>query len=80
MAVLRFEKEEEETEGDQFGSFDKFHFGTSAMIASIFEALRGYRTLAYTGQVHIKPYNCCFSRVFQASICIAIPTYRDYLL
>ncbi len=46
------------------GSFDKFQFGTSAMVASDFEGLRGYRTLEYEGQVPTKPYNCCFSRVF----------------
>ncbi len=65
------------------GSFDKFQFGTSAMVASDFDGLGGYRTLAYEGQVPTEPYNCCFSRVFQASVCIAtywyvgaIPTYR----
>ncbi len=41
------------------------------MVASDFEGLRGYRTLAYEGQVPTKPYNCCFSRVFRASVCIA---------
>ncbi len=45
----------------------------SAMVASDFEGLGGYRTLAYhnEGQVPTKPYNCCFSRVFQASVCVA---------
>ncbi len=32
-------------------------------------------TLEYEGQVPIKPYNCCFSRVFQASVCIAACPY-----
>ncbi len=32
-------------------SFDKFQFGTSAMVASDFEGLRGYGTLEYEGQV-----------------------------
>ncbi len=41
------------------------------MVASDFDGLRGYRTLEYEGQVPTKPYNCCFSRVFQASVCIA---------
>ncbi len=41
------------------------------MVASDFDGLGGYRTLAYEGQVPTKPYNCCFSRVFQASVCIA---------
>ncbi len=50
-----------------FGSFDKFQFGTSAMVASDFDGLGGYRTLEYEGQVHTEPYNCCFSRIFQAS-------------
>ncbi len=38
-----------------------------------FECLGGYRTLIllYEGQVPINPYNCCFSRVLQAFICIA---------
>ncbi len=56
------------------GSLDKFQFGTSAMVASDFDDFRGYRTLEYEGQVPTKPYNCCFSRVFQASVCIAIYT------
>ncbi len=68
------------------GSFDKFQFGTSAKVASNFEGLRGYGTLEYEGQVPIKPYSCCFSRVIQASVCIAtygmsaIPTYKVYRL
>ncbi len=41
------------------------------MVASDFEGLRGYGTLEYEGQVPIKPYSCCFSTVFQASVCIA---------
>ncbi len=41
------------------------------MVASNFEGLRGYGTLEYEGQVPINPYSCCFSRVFQASVCIA---------
>ncbi len=41
------------------------------MIASDFEGLRCYGTLEYEGQVSIKPYSCNFSRVFQASVCIA---------
>ncbi len=41
------------------------------MVASDFDGLRGYRTLEYEGQVPTKPYNCCFCRVFQASVCIA---------
>ncbi len=41
------------------------------MVASDFEGLGGYRTLANEGQVLIKAYNSCFSRVFQASVCIA---------
>ncbi len=41
------------------------------MVASDFDGLRGYRTLEYEGKVPTKPYNCCFSRVFQASVCIA---------
>ncbi len=53
------------------GRFDKFQVGTSVMVASDFDSLRGYRTLEYEGQVPTKPYNCCFSRVFQASVCIA---------
>ncbi len=64
--MLRKKKEDE-----QFGSFDEFQFGTSAMVASDFDSLGGYRTLAYEGQVPIKPYNCCFSRFFQASVCTA---------
>ncbi len=36
-------------EDEQFGSFDKFYFGTSAMVASDFEGLRGYGTLEYEG-------------------------------
>ncbi len=59
------------TENSYNGSFDKLQFGTSAKVASDFDGLRGYRTLEYEGQVPTKPYNCCFSRVFQASICIA---------
>ncbi len=41
------------------------------MVASDFDGLRGYRTLEYEGPVPTKPYNCCFSRVFHASVCIA---------
>ncbi len=41
------------------------------MVASDFDGLGGYRTLEYEGQVPIKPYSSCFSRVFQASVCIA---------
>ncbi len=41
------------------------------MVASDFDGLRGYRTLKYDGQVPTKPYNGCFSIVFQASVCIA---------
>ncbi len=41
------------------------------MVASDFDGLGGYRTLEYEGQVPTKPCNCCFSRVFQASVCIA---------
>ncbi len=66
IARLKRKKKEE-----QFGSFVEFQFGTSAMVASDFEGLCGYRTLEYEGQVPIKPYSCCFSRVFQASVCIA---------
>ncbi len=40
-------------------SFDKFQFGTSTMVASDFEGLRGYGTLEYEGQVPIKLYSCC---------------------
>ncbi len=39
------------------------------MVASDLNGLGGYRTLEYEGQVPIKPYNCCFSCCFQASIC-----------
>ncbi len=41
------------------------------MVASDFEGLGGYRSLEIEGQVATKPYNCYFSRVFQASVCIA---------
>ncbi len=41
------------------------------MVASDFDGLGGYRTLEYEGQVPTKPCSCCFSRVFQASACIA---------
>ncbi len=41
------------------------------MVASNFDGHGGYRTLKYEGQVPTRPYNCCYSRVFQASICIA---------
>ncbi len=41
------------------------------MVASDFDGLGGYRTLVYEGQTLTQPYNCCFSRVFQASVCIA---------
>ncbi len=41
------------------------------MVAGDFEGLRGLGTLEYEGQVPIKPYSCCLSRVFQASVCIA---------
>ncbi len=37
------------------------------MVASDFDGLGGYRTLEYEGQVPTEPYNCCFSRIFQAS-------------
>ncbi len=36
---------------------------TSAMVASDFDDLGGYRTLEYESQVPTEPYNCCFSRV-----------------
>ncbi len=49
-------------------------FGTSAMVASDFVGLSGYRTLECEGQVPTEPYNCCFSRVFQASVCITTYT------
>ncbi len=52
--------------------FDTFQFGTSAMVAKDLEGLGGYRTLEYEDQAPIKPINCCFSRVFQASICIGM--------
>ncbi len=67
VEIARLKKKKDE----QVGSFDKFQFGTSAMVASDFDGLGGYRTLEYEGQVPTKPYNCCFSRVFQASVCIA---------
>ncbi len=67
VEIARLKKKEDE----QFSTFDKFQFGTSAIVASDFDGLRSYRTLEYEGQVPTKPYNCCFSRVFQASICIA---------
>ncbi len=57
----RLKKKKEEDELIIFGSFDKFQFGTSAMVASNFDGLGGYRTLEYESQKHIKPYNCCFS-------------------
>ncbi len=41
------------------------------MVASDFDGLGGYRTLEYEGQIPKQPYNCCFGRVFQASVCIA---------
>ncbi len=61
VKIARLKKKE--VRNEQFGSFDKFQFGTSAMVASDFDGLRGYRTLEYEGQVSTKPYNCCFSRV-----------------
>ncbi len=69
--------EKEERRRWTIWQFDKFQFGTSAMVASDFDGLRGYRTLEYEGQVPTKPYNCCFSRVFQASVCIV--TYGMYV-
>ncbi len=51
------------------------------MVASDFDGLGGYRTLAYEGQVPTKPYNCCFSSFpgfrlycYIWHVC-AIPTY-----
>ncbi len=41
------------------------------MVTSDFEGLGGYRTLMNEGQVPITPYNCCFRRLFPASVCIA---------
>ncbi len=70
VEIVRLKKKKKE-EDEQFGSFDKFQVGTSAMVASDFDGLRSYRTLEYEGQVPTKPYNCSFSRVFQASVCIA---------
>ncbi len=70
VEIARLKKKKKE-EDKQLGSFDKFQFGTSAMVASDFDGLRGYGTVEYEGQVPTKPYNCCFSRVFQASVCIA---------
>ncbi len=67
VEIARLKKKKDE----QLGGFDKFQFGTSAMVASDYEGLCGYRTLEYDGQVPTKPYSCCFSRVFPASICIA---------
>ncbi len=54
------------------------------MVASNFDGLGDYRTLTYEGQKPIKPYNCCFSRVFRASVCIAtygmfVPSYIQSL-
>ncbi len=69
--IARLNRKKKKKEDEQFGSFVEFQFGTSAMVASDFEGLRGYRTLEYEGQVPIKPYSCCFSRVFQSSVCIA---------
>ncbi len=69
VEIARLKKKKKEDE--QFGSFDKFQFGTSAMVASDFHGLGGYRTLEYEGQVPTQPYNCCLSRVFQAFVCIA---------
>ncbi len=43
-------------------------FGTSAMVASNFEGLVGYRTLRDEGQVLMKAYDYVFSRVLQASV------------
>ncbi len=68
-------KKKKKEDDEQFGSFDKFQFGTSAMIASDFDGLGGYRKLEYERQVPTKPYNCCLSRVFQASVCIATYMY-----
>ncbi len=45
VEIARLKKKKKKKE--QFGSFDKFQFGTSAMVASNFEGLRGYRTLEY---------------------------------
>ncbi len=41
------------------------------MVANDFDNLGSYKTLEYERQEPIKPHNCCFSRVFQASICNA---------
>ncbi len=49
IARLKKKKEEEERRRWTIGSFDKFQFGTSAMVASDFDGLGGYRTLAYEG-------------------------------
>ncbi len=44
MLRARLKKKKIE-EDEQFGSFDEFQFGTSAMVASDFDGLGGYRTL-----------------------------------
>ncbi len=56
------------------------------MVASDFDGLDGYRTLAHEGQVSTKPYNYCFSSFpgfclycYIWHVC-AIPTYRVYRL
>ncbi len=53
VEIARLEKKKKKEE-EQLGSFDKFQFGTSAMVASDFDGLGGYRTLAYEGQVPTK--------------------------
>ncbi len=45
IAHLKKKKEDE-----QFGSCDKFQFGTSAMVASDFDGLGGYRTRVWRSE------------------------------
>ncbi len=71
VEIARLIRKKKKDKDEKPGRFDKFQFGTSAMVASDFDDLGGCRTLEYKACIPIKPYNCRFSRVFQASVRIA---------